>query len=502
MQPSCPQCFTKSGKFFRKSIFLFDFRQIIENNVSPEPPAENDTQETLSLPNAALLLVCSEKAIIGAIQKINTGIDKLRVEVTPSVEEACLRLQRPGIGLVLVHLSPTCDVPQVAQILRTISGKQQAVATLVLGDDTETSKGVELLRMGVADFLNWPNDLGRLGYLLEMLTVRVRCATPELTPVQAGQKGDFLPLGLEALLPQVKRAASQDVTVLLGGETGTGKSHLARLIHELSPRCSEPFFTVNCGCLSTTLIESELFGHIKGAFTGADRDRTGKFSEASGGTLFLDDIDGLPLALQPKLLRAVEERVFEPVGTNKPLPLQARLIAASNRPLEEEVAAGRFRSDLFFRLNVVAFFMPPLRERRSVVPALTRQFISQLGAGQGGPIPRITVDALDALTQHHWPGNIRELRNVLERAVTLCPGNEIQVEDLPPALQPPASTLPVPANGSSLAQAKGKAELSRILAALEHQNNNRARVAAELGVSRKTLYKKLHKYGLLAATSG
>jgi DNA-binding NtrC family response regulator len=453
------------------------------------------------LPTTTLLMVCSEKTVIGAIQKINNGIGKLQCQVTPSVDEACLRLQRPGIGLVLVHLSPGRDVAQVTHLLRTFSGQQQTVATLVLGDDANA--GGQLLRLGAADFLNWPDDLARLAYLVEMLTVRARFEAPDFQPVC---EGDFLSLGLETLLQQVQRAASQDITILLGGETGTGKSHLARLIHDLSSRRAQPFFTVNCGSLSTNLIDSELFGHVKGAFTGADRDRTGKFSEASGGTLFLDDIDGLPLALQPKLLRAVEERVYEPVGTNKPLPLKARLIVASNRPLEEEVAAGRFRSDLYFRLNVLAFFLPPLRERKNAIPDLTRQFIDQLGARKDSPIRRISVDALDALEQHHWPGNIRELRNVLERAVTLCPGDEIQIEDLPPALAPvPAAILPMPASPatsrSSLAQAKGKAELTRILTAMDNQNNIRARVAAELGVSRTTLYKKMQKYGLLAASS-
>jgi len=205
------------------------------------------------------------------------------------------------------------------------------------------------------------------------------------------------------------------------------------------------------------------------------------------------------------LLRAVEERVFEPVGTNKSLPLKARVIAASNRPLDEEVAAGRFRSDLFFRLNVVGFFLPPLRERSGAVHALTNSFIAELAGGKGSPIHGIAPDALEALEKYHWPGNIRELRNVLDRAITLCPGNEIGIDDLPATLTTavqPAAPLPIAASPcaspASLAQAKGKAELTRILAAIQSQKNVRARVAAELGVSRNTLYKKLRKYGLLA----
>ena len=464
------------------------------------------------MPTTTLLMVCSEKDVIGAIHKISAGIDKLHFEAAAGINEACIRLERPGIGLILVYLCPGTKVPEVARLLRTISAQQQAIATLVLGDDSQAEKALALLRLGVADYLSWPNDVGRVGYLMEMLTVRARFSTPDLQPVAElaplQEEDSFLAMGLGNMLDQVKRAASRDVTILLGGETGTGKSRLARLIHEHSPFCEQPFFTVNCGSLSTNLIESELFGHVKGAFTGANQDRAGKFAEASGGTLFLDDIDGLPLALQPKLLRAVEERIFEPVGTNKSMPLKARVIAASNRPLEEEVTAGRFRSDLFFRLNVVGFFLPPLRERSGAVRALTSTFITELAGGKGSPIHRIALDALQALESYHWPGNIRELRNVLDRAITLCPGNEIGVDDLPATLTTavqPATALPIAASPAatpaSLAQAKGKAELTRILAAIQSQKNVRARVAAELGVSRNTLYKKLRKYGLLALPS-
>ena len=232
-------------------------------------------------------------------------------------------------------------------------------------------------------------------------------------------------------MEQVRRVATQDTTILLGGETGTGKTRLARHIHELSPRRDLPFLVINCGALSASLIESEMFGHVKGAFTGADRDRTGKFAEVERGTLLLDEIDSLPLALQAKLLRAVEERIFEPVGSNKSLPVQARLIAASNRPLDQEAAAGRFRLDLYYRLNVVSFTLPPLRDRREMIAHLASNFIAEFAARSGREIDGISAEALRALQAHDWAGNIRELRNVIERAVVLCPGREIQVDDLP-----------------------------------------------------------------------
>jgi DNA-binding NtrC family response regulator len=311
----------------------------------------------------------------------------------------------------------------------------------------------------------------------------------------------------EQVMEQVRRVAPQSATILLSGETGTGKTRLARLLHELSPRRDQPFLAVNCGALTASLIESELFGHAKGAFTGADRDRQGKFAEAGRGTLLLDEIDSLPLPLQPKLLQALEERVYEPVGSNKSRPLQARLVVASNRRLDREVEAGRFRADLYYRLNVVGFYLPPLRERRSLIPALAEKFVREFAARDARPVRGLTPAALQALQRHDWPGNVREVRNVVERAVALCAGAEVDLGDLPEALRadrPDAAAAPAALPGSAeagtLAQAKGEAEAQRIAQALQKHKNNRLRAAAELGISRMTLYKKLHRYGLLWAS--
>jgi two-component system response regulator AtoC len=290
---------------------------------------------------------------------------------------------------------------------------------------------------------------------------------------------------------------------MLGGETGTGKSRLAGVIHRLSPRRNRPFLTINCGALSASLIESEMFGHVKGAFTSADVNRVGKFTEAGGGTLFLDEIDSLPPSLQAKLLRAVEERVFEPVGSNKTQKLQARLIVASNKPLDEEVAAGRFRADLYYRLNVVAFNLPPLRDRAGTIPLLAQGFLNEFGDRVGRPNLSVAPEAMRALEGYPWPGNIRELRNVIERAVALSDGPTIQMEDLPEAFSDPGLVCSVKlgtsASASSLAQSKNHAERERIEEALERNANNRLRAAAELGISRMTLYNKLRKLGLMAS---
>jgi two-component system response regulator HydG len=294
------------------------------------------------------------------------------------------------------------------------------------------------------------------------------------------------------------------------GETGTGKTRLARLLHDLSPRRAAPFRVVNCGALAGDLIESEMFGHVKGAFTGADRERPGKFAEAGEGTLLLDEVDALPLSLQAKLLQAVEERVFEPVGSNKTYPIQARLLAASNRVLEREVEAGRFRADLYFRLNVVAFGIPPLRERRQEIARLATNFLNEFAERNARPVRALADEALAALHDYHWPGNIRELRNAIERAVALCPSSVIELADLPDAvragtldrladvLRGPAS---FPKRCSWLATARERGERDHIMAALQKAGNNRLRAAAVLGISRRTLYKKLHRYGLMDRAS-
>jgi two-component system response regulator PilR (NtrC family) len=308
------------------------------------------------------------------------------------------------------------------------------------------------------------------------------------------------------LMDQVQRVAPLDTSLLLTGETGTGKTRLARVIHELSHRGAQPFVVINCGALAENLIESEMFGHVNGAFTGAARTRVGKFAAAGRGTLLLDEIDTLPLALQAKLLRAVEERMFEPVGCNDSVPVEARLIAASNQPLEQEIEAGRFRSDLYYRLNVVGFHLPPLREQPDMISQLAGDFLKDCAARNGRPVHGIEGKALRVLEAYPWPGNIRELRNVIERAVALCPNRHVGLGDLPEALCSAASTALVRScqgqhfdspSRSPLRHTQDKAEAALIKEVLSKHGNNRLRAALELGISRRTLYKKLHRYGLM-----
>jgi two-component system response regulator HydG len=438
-----------------------------------------------------------------------------------TVREACPKLHRSDLALVVVHRARASDPAEASWLLQTVAASPRPLPVLVISDQHQAEQALALIRQGAADYLSRPLDLGRLGYLFDVLTVRARYLASQpgadAEPIRVERAGEQPPFfcdvspAMGKVMELVHRVAPQPTTVLLTGETGTGKTRLARLIHDLSPRRGEPFLAVNCGALSASLIESEMFGHVKGAFTGADRDRTGKFAEAGRGTLLLDEIDALPLALQAKLLRAVEERLFERVGSNKSLPAEARLLVATNRALDQEVAAGRFRSDLYYRLNVVAFHLPPLRERPSVIPSIATQFISEFATRNGRQVHGICPAALRALEAYSWPGNIRELRNTIERAVALCPGSEIQKDDLPEticlaAASEAGSAAKAPTGLDAylhpvftLARTKEAAEASRISDALQRHNNNRLRVAAELGISRKTLYKKLHRYGLLGA---
>jgi two-component system response regulator HydG len=452
-----------------------------------------------------VLLISDDVSVIESCQEVIHSLPDVRLAVVDTVSEADSYLFRKDLAVVLTHLARPEDGGQAIGLLRAITATRQPLPLVLLAEECSPEETLQLRRQGAADCLEWPLDRNRLAFLLHALTVRARTTTtpPPDRPVPSRNGSAPKPmagtdvLGMDRLMEQVQVVAPQDTTLLLVGETGTGKTRLARLIHELSPRRKEPLLVVNCGALAANLIESEMFGHVKGAFTGAEGDRTGKFAEVGRGTLVLDEIDALPPPLQAKLLRAVEERLFEPVGSNKSQPVRARLIAASNRVLEKEVEAGRFRSDLYYRLNVVCFQLPPLRDRPRVIPELVAGFIAEIAGRNQRPVQGIATDALDTLLAYAWPGNIRELRNVIERAVALCPGAEIQLEDLPEMLLASLENGPaVAASGSVLEQAREEAEVARIMEALRKHGNNRLRAAAALGISRRTLYKKLHRYGL------
>jgi len=286
--------------------------------------------------------------------------------------------------------------------------------------------------------------------------------------------------------------------VLLQGESGTGKELIARAIHQLSPRAKQPMVIVHCAALSPTLLESELFGHEKGAFTGAHERRIGRFEQAQGGTLFLDEIGEIDATTQVKLLRFLGERTFERVGSNKTLTADVRVIAATNRNLEEMVKAKQFREDLFFRLRVVEITLPPLRERTSDIPLLAQAFLREFAQENNKPITDFTAEAMELLLMYPWPGNVRELRTAIEHAVVLCRSDRISARDLPAAVRAGAATA-----ASDPHRMLGRddltvreAEKQLIIRALKETKGNRTLAAKKIGMSRRTLHRKLHTYNL------
>jgi DNA-binding NtrC family response regulator len=301
--------------------------------------------------------------------------------------------------------------------------------------------------------------------------------------------------GIRRVLDLIARVAPTDATVLIQGESGTGKELIAKAIHHASRRAREAFVAVNCGALPEALLESELFGHVKGAFTGASLNKKGLLDEANQGTLFLDEIGEMTPALQVKLLRALQDGEVRPVGSNQPSVVDTRVLAATNRDLEQMIRQGSFREDLFYRLNVIAITLPPLRERREDLPVLAEHFLARFAAKQGRTL-RLGPDALDRLLAYPWPGNIRELENAMERAAILSPSEMVGVDDLPPHIAArlelgPGPSLPRP---MSLAET----EKAHIIQTLERFGWSHSRAADALGIGRTTLWRKLKEYGLHA----
>jgi two-component system, NtrC family, response regulator AtoC len=304
---------------------------------------------------------------------------------------------------------------------------------------------------------------------------------------------------IKEILEKVKQVApARSATVLILGESGTGKELIAKAIHQLSPRAKQPLVTVHCAALSSTLLESELFGHEKGAFTGAHERRIGRFEEANGGTLFLDEIGEIDSSTQVKLLRFLGERTFERVGSNKTLSSDVRLITATNQNLAEMVRAGEFREDLFFRLKVVDIKLPPLRERRSDIPLLANIFTREFSRENHKSVKEITPEAMEMLMRYSWPGNVRELRAAIEGAVVLCRGDKITVPDLPENVRNPEAYRSGADEGATSRPAETVKELEKqlIIRALKEAEGNRTLAAQRIGMSRRTLHRKLHEYHL------
>ena len=388
-------------------------------------------------------------------------------------------------------------------VLRANSLSHPPVCILMTAYGSEQLTREAYTRGRVADFMNKPVHIDELEV---RITQALRQQRLELENVTLRQQLDSK-FGVENIIGEspamrevfelVQQVAPTRATVLLQGESGTGKELVAKAIHGLSPRAGQLMVTVHCAALAPTLLESELFGHEKGAFTGAHERRIGRFEQAQGGTLFLDEIGEIDASLQIKLLRFLGERTFERVGSNKTLTADVRLIAATNKALEELVKAGSFREDLFFRLRVVEIVLPPLRERAGDIPLLAHAFLSELAKENGKTVNDFTADALETLLNYQWPGNVRELRTAIEHAVVLCRGERITARDLPSQLRTGAAAggAAQPALTRSDLTVK-EAEKQLIIRALKETGGNRTLAARKIGMSRRTLHRKLHTYQL------
>jgi two-component system, NtrC family, response regulator AtoC len=389
-------------------------------------------------------------------------------------------------GMKLIARAKSLSKSPICILMTAYGSEELAVDAMKRGADDYIAKGrlqIDELEMRIARALKQQN--------LEVENVSLR--------KQLDSK-----FGLENIVGEspvmkeifeiIQQVAPTRATILLGGESGTGKELAAKAIHQLSSRAKQPFVTVHCAALAPTLLESELFGHERGAFTGAHERRVGRFEQAQGGTLFLDEIGEIDATIQVKLLRFLGERTFERVGSNKTLTADVRLIAATNKNLEELVKAGKFREDLFFRLRVVEINLPPLRERTGDIPLLAQKFLREFADENNKSVNDFTADALQALMNYSWPGNVRELRTAMEHAVVLCRGEKISARDLPPSVRVGRTAETQLSQRNDLTMKEVEKQL--MVRALKETDGNRTLAAKKIGMSRRTFHRKLHAYHL------
>ena len=419
-----------------------------------------------------------------------------RYEVFRSGREALQRLRQDPADVVVTDLR----MPEVdgMAVLRTVKRSHPETLVIMITGYSTVENAVEAMKQGAYDYLRKPFDPDELTFVLRRALEQRRLARENQELRQRLLDRDQLeremvgrhPKMLE-VFQRIDKVAQSTANVLIIGETGTGKELVARAIHARGPRRAAPFVPINCGALSESLLENELFGHEKGAFTGAVEQKKGLLETAHGGTLFLDEVGSISESLQVKLLRFIQERSFLRVGGTSPVHVDVRIIAATNRDLEALVEQGRFREDLFHRLNVVRIALPPLRERREDIPMLVEHFLKKFAVLHGAQAPlRIAPEALDLLTSYHWKGNVRELENAVERAVTLMDGGDtVRVEDLPSYLQERVEKNPG-LQGRTLKDV----ERAHIIRILRETGGERAKAARILGINKSTLWRKIKEY--------
>ena len=418
--------------------------------------------------------------------------DGHHVRTAESGEEALAKIEKTRFDILIMDIK--MDGMSGLEVLRHVQENDPDVAVVMITAYGSISTAIEAMKNGAFDYLLKPFDPEELGVLIEKIIAHRNQAKENLfLREDVKQRTRFESMigqspPMQAVFETVQDVAPMESTVLITGETGTGKGLAAKAIHTNSPRCDGPFVVVNCGAIPEHLMESELFGHQKGAFTDARETKKGRLELAHCGTLFLDEIGEISMRMQIDLLRVLEDRVFYRVGGLQPIEADFRVVAATNRDVEAEIKAGRFREDLYYRLNVVALTMPPLRKRKEDIPLLAEHFLNRFSRETNKSIDRIDRKALDEMMLHEWPGNVRELENAIERAVVVGKGRQIQAGDLPFVL-PDVCREP---SGESL-QAVEKVHIAKIL---EANQWNVARSAKILKIDRSTLYSKIKRYDL------
>ena len=453
-------------------------------------------------PKGTVLVVDDDDAVRSGLYWALTS--DYKVLQAASRPEACVLINNEPIEVVVsdLHLPPNVnDIAEGLALIDVARAQDPPLQVVVITGSDSKRAALEAVKRGAYGFFEKPLDPGELLHIvnqaarlrqLEIENRRLRDALarpPGFTHLMGSSQA------LERVLKQARSVAATSATVLLSGENGTGKEMLARAIHQESPRASGPFVAVSCAALPEALIESELFGHEKGAFTSATQSHKGRFELANGGTLFLDEIGDLSAAVQVKLLRVLQEREFERVGGIKTLTVDIRLIAASNRDLEKEVAAGRFRQDLYFRLNVVPLHLPSLRERPDDIPILAAHFATKSAQKYGQTTPELEPVLVEVLLEYDWPGNVRELENLIERLVVLSNTSTLGLEFVPEKM---LRALPgtTPGDENTLEGAVEAVKRRMIISALQAEGNNKVAAAKRLGISRSYLHRLINEFDL------
>lgn len=420
------------------------------------------------------------------------------VSVLPSERETLEALEREPIDLILVDLASLTSQPE--EFVRQIRERSEQVQVLLLAPPARIADAVKAMRAGASDYLAHPCNPEEMTAKLERALERISLLNENryLKEQVRLRNGYGRLLGsapaMQKLFRAIIKVSASNCPVLIIGESGTGKELVARSIHENSAQRDKPFLPIDCAAIAPALFESELFGHVRGAFTGAVRDKEGLLAAAQGGVVFFDEVGELPAEVQAKLLRALQEHEIRPVGSNRTVPFSARVLAATNRDLQAAVQEGHFRADLFYRLNVVPLRIPPLRDRKDDIPLLAEHFLRR-SAPPNGVRRMISQNALDSLIGYDWPGNIRELENSLQRAVALSSGPTIQIADLPTALQ--GRFRPAAGGQAGARSVVPLADMEReaILRAVEQCGGDKLQAAQMLGIGKTTLYRKLKEYG-------